>query len=170
MIDRNLARQTISIEVDPGLRFVNASNVVATQRLIVLDEAADELIEALEWYEGQRFVHGQQFQSAIDEAMGRLTRIGSEPSGRFVFWVQPCESRRMRLDLSHRITIVDPLTTVRTLVVLQSGNPVCFSFEGSVQGAANLFDLMAAAGRTHCDPKHSRFSRYSALLDDTRKP
>jgi hypothetical protein len=51
---------------------VNASNVVATQRLIVLDEAADELIEAQEWYEGQRFGVGQEFRSAIDEAMGRL--------------------------------------------------------------------------------------------------
>jgi hypothetical protein len=149
---------------------VNASNVVATQRPIVLDEAADELIEALEWYERQRFGLGHEFRSAIDEAMGRLlTWIGSEFSGRLALRPQPCESRRMSLDLSHRITIIDPLTTVRTFVVLQSGNLVCLPFEGSVQGAANLFDLVAAAGRTHCNLKHCRISRYSALLNDARK-
>lgn len=43
-----------------------------SQRVIVLDEAEDELIEAQKWYEIQRSGLGQEFRSAIDEAMGRL--------------------------------------------------------------------------------------------------
>ena len=41
-------------------------------RIIVLDEAEDELIEAQKWYETQRSGLGQEFRNAIDEAMERL--------------------------------------------------------------------------------------------------
>jgi len=45
-----------------------------SQRLIVLDEAEDELIEAEKWYERQRLGLGREFRSAIDEAMERLLK------------------------------------------------------------------------------------------------
>jgi len=45
-----------------------------SQRVIVLDEAEDELIEAQKWYETQRSGLGQEFRSAIDEAMERLLK------------------------------------------------------------------------------------------------
>ena len=45
-----------------------------SQRVIVLDEAEDELIEAQEWYETQHSGLGQEFRSAIDEAMERLIK------------------------------------------------------------------------------------------------
>lgn len=43
-----------------------------SQRLIVLDEAEDELIEAEKWYERQRPGLGGEFRTAIDEGMERL--------------------------------------------------------------------------------------------------
>lgn len=43
-----------------------------SQRLIVLDEAEEELIEAEKWYERQRAGLGQEFRIAIDEGMDRL--------------------------------------------------------------------------------------------------
>jgi hypothetical protein len=43
-----------------------------SQHVIVLDEAEDELIEAQNWYETQRSGLGQEFRSAIEEAMERL--------------------------------------------------------------------------------------------------
>ena len=43
-----------------------------SQRVIVLDEAEDELIQAQEWYETQRSGLGREFRSAIDEAIERL--------------------------------------------------------------------------------------------------
>ena len=43
-----------------------------SQHIIVLDVAEDELIEAQNWYEAQRSGLGQEFRSAIDEAMERL--------------------------------------------------------------------------------------------------
>ena len=45
-----------------------------SQRIIVLDEAEDELIEAQKWYETQRSGLGQEFRSAIDEAINRLLK------------------------------------------------------------------------------------------------
>jgi hypothetical protein len=45
-----------------------------SQRVIVLDEAEDELIEAQNWYETQRSGLGQEFRSAIEEAMERLLK------------------------------------------------------------------------------------------------
>lgn len=45
-----------------------------SQRVLVLDEAEDELIEAEKWYEKQRLGLGQEFRSAIQEAMERLVR------------------------------------------------------------------------------------------------
>jgi hypothetical protein len=49
-----------------------------SQRLIVLDEAEEELIEAEKWYERQRAGLGQEFRTAIDEAMERLLK-GAAP-------------------------------------------------------------------------------------------
>jgi hypothetical protein len=43
-----------------------------SHRIIVLDEAEDELIAAQRWYETQRAGLGQEFRKAIDEAMDRL--------------------------------------------------------------------------------------------------
>jgi toxin ParE1/3/4 len=45
-----------------------------SQHVIVLDEAEDELIEAQNWYETQRSGLGQDFRSAIEEAMERLLK------------------------------------------------------------------------------------------------
>jgi toxin ParE1/3/4 len=45
-----------------------------SQRVIVLNEAEDELIEAEKWYERQRPGLGQEFRAAIDEAMERLLK------------------------------------------------------------------------------------------------
>ena len=45
-----------------------------SQRLIVLDEAEDELIEAEKWYERQRPGLGREFRTAIDEGMERLVK------------------------------------------------------------------------------------------------
>lgn len=45
-----------------------------SQRLIVLDEAEDELIEAEKWYERQRPGLGREFRTAIDEGMERLLK------------------------------------------------------------------------------------------------
>ncbi len=45
-----------------------------SQRIIVLDEAEDELIEAEKWYDKQRVGLGREFRTAIDEAMQRLLR------------------------------------------------------------------------------------------------
>jgi hypothetical protein len=45
-----------------------------SQRLIVLDEAEEELIEAEKWYERQRAGLGQEFRLAIDEGMERLLK------------------------------------------------------------------------------------------------
>src|SRR3990167_6709607 len=45
-----------------------------SQRLIVLDEAEDELIEAEKWYERQRSGLGREFRTAIDEGMERLLK------------------------------------------------------------------------------------------------
>jgi len=44
-----------------------------SRRVIILDEAEDELIAAQKWYETQRLGLGQEFRSAINEAMERLT-------------------------------------------------------------------------------------------------
>jgi len=45
-----------------------------SHRVIVLDEAEDELLEAQKWYETQRSGLGLEFRSAIDEAMERLLK------------------------------------------------------------------------------------------------
>jgi len=45
-----------------------------SHRVIVLDEAEDELIAAEQWYETQRPGLGQEFRSAIDEAMERVLK------------------------------------------------------------------------------------------------
>lgn len=45
-----------------------------SQHVIVLDEAEDELIKAQKWYEAQCSGLGQEFRSAIDEAMERLLK------------------------------------------------------------------------------------------------
>ncbi len=45
-----------------------------SQRLIVLDEAEEELIEAEKWYERQRPALGREFRTAIDEGMERLLK------------------------------------------------------------------------------------------------
>ncbi len=45
-----------------------------SHRVIVLDEAEDELVAAQQWYETQRSGLGQEFRSAIDEAMERLLK------------------------------------------------------------------------------------------------
>ena len=45
-----------------------------SQRVIVLNEAEDELFEAQTWYESQRSGLGEEFRSAIDEAMARLLK------------------------------------------------------------------------------------------------
>ncbi len=66
------------------------------------------------------------------------------------------ESRRMRLDLAHCVVIVDLLTAVWTLVVLQVRNRVSLSLEASSPVTANLFDPAASAGRTRCNLKHCR--------------
>ena len=42
------------------------------RRVIVLDEAEDELTEAEKWYEAQRPGLGLEFRRTIDEAMERL--------------------------------------------------------------------------------------------------
>jgi plasmid stabilization system protein ParE len=43
-----------------------------SQRIIVLDDAEDELIAAERWYENRRPGLGREFRLAIDEAMERL--------------------------------------------------------------------------------------------------
>jgi len=61
-----------------------------SQRVIVLNEAEDELIEAQMWYDRQRSGLGKEFRSAIDEADGAscqgatccLTNRQSSPSHR----------------------------------------------------------------------------------------
>lgn len=68
--------------------------------------------------------------------------------------MRPFESWRMRLDPPHCIAIVDPLTAVWTLAVLQVRNRIFLTLEASSPVTANLFDLLAAAGRTRCDLKH----------------
>ena len=45
-----------------------------SQRLIVLDEAEEELIAAEKWYEKQRAGLGPEFRTAIDEGMERLVK------------------------------------------------------------------------------------------------
>ena len=45
-----------------------------SQRLIVLDEAEEELFEAQKWYETQRSGLGEEFRQAIDQAMERLLK------------------------------------------------------------------------------------------------
>ena len=45
-----------------------------SHRVIVLDKAEDELVAAQQWYETQRSGLGQEFRSAIDEAMERLLK------------------------------------------------------------------------------------------------
>lgn len=45
------------------------------RRVIVLDEAEDELVEAQEWYETQRRGLGEEFRGAIDEAMGSFHEV-----------------------------------------------------------------------------------------------
>ena len=45
-----------------------------SQRLIVLDEAEEELIEAERWYEKQLPGLGREFRTAIDEGMERLLK------------------------------------------------------------------------------------------------
>ena len=45
-----------------------------SRRLIVLDEAEDELIEAENWYERQRSGLGREFRAAIDDGMERLLK------------------------------------------------------------------------------------------------
>ena len=45
-----------------------------SQRLIVLDKAEEELIEAEKWYEKQRPGLGREFRTAIDEGMERLLK------------------------------------------------------------------------------------------------
>jgi len=45
-----------------------------SQRLIVLDEAEEELIEAENWYERQLPGLGRAFRTAIDEGMERLVK------------------------------------------------------------------------------------------------
>ncbi len=45
-----------------------------SQRLIVLDEAEEELIAAEKWYEKQRAGLGREFRTAIDEGMERLVK------------------------------------------------------------------------------------------------
>jgi toxin ParE1/3/4 len=45
-----------------------------SHRLIVLDEAEDELIEAQKWYDRQRSGLGDEFRGAIEEAMERLIK------------------------------------------------------------------------------------------------
>jgi hypothetical protein len=43
-------------------------------RIIVLEEAEDELIEAQKWYDRQRQGLGREFREAIDEAIQRLVK------------------------------------------------------------------------------------------------
>lgn len=45
-----------------------------SRRVIVLEEAEDELIEAQKWYDHQRSGLGEEFRNAIDEAMKRLIK------------------------------------------------------------------------------------------------
>jgi hypothetical protein len=45
-----------------------------TQRVIVLDDAEDELIEAQNWYDRQRPGLGNEFRTAIEEAIERLIK------------------------------------------------------------------------------------------------
>jgi len=45
-----------------------------SQRLIVLDEAEEELIEAEKWYERQRPGLGREFRITIDEGMEHLLK------------------------------------------------------------------------------------------------
>ena len=45
-----------------------------SQRIVVLDEAEDELIAAENWYERQRPGLGREFRTAIDEGMERLLK------------------------------------------------------------------------------------------------
>ncbi|MBI4524480.1 MAG: type II toxin-antitoxin system RelE/ParE family toxin [Deltaproteobacteria bacterium] len=54
-----------------------------SHRVIVLDEAEDELIAAQEWYETQRAGLGREFRNAIDEAMERLLKapLAASPVG-----------------------------------------------------------------------------------------
>lgn len=42
------------------------------KKIIVLDQAEEELFEAEDWYESQKEGLGPAFRSAIDEAMGLL--------------------------------------------------------------------------------------------------
>lgn len=46
-----------------------------SQRLIVLDKAEDELIEAEKWYEKQRAGLGREFRTSIDECMERVVKV-----------------------------------------------------------------------------------------------
>ena len=65
-----------------------------SQRLIVLDEAEDELIEAEKWYERQRLGLGREFRTAIDEGMERLLKAPLPPlqSSTFPHSLVPGES------------------------------------------------------------------------------
>jgi toxin ParE1/3/4 len=66
-----------------------------SHRIIVLDEAEDELIAAQRWYENQRAGLGQEFRKAIDEAMDRLAEAPLTASPIFNPLTQPIETRRM---------------------------------------------------------------------------
>jgi plasmid stabilization system protein ParE len=48
-----------------------------SRRVIVLDDAEDELIEAQRWYEKQRTGLGEEFRIAIEEAVARLLKTPS---------------------------------------------------------------------------------------------
>jgi hypothetical protein len=66
-----------------------------SHRIIVLDEAEDELIAAQRWYETQRAGLGQEFRKAIDEAMDRLAEAPLTASPIVNPLTQPIETRRM---------------------------------------------------------------------------
>ena len=63
----------------------------------------------------------------------------------------------MRLDLPHRVAIIDLLPAVWTLVILQVTNRVSLPLEASGPVAADLSDFAAAARRTGGDFEHSHF-------------
>ena len=80
-----------------------------SHRIIVLDEAEDELIAAQRWYENQRAGLGQEFRKAIDEAMDRLAEAPLTASPIF----NPSTTIETRRMLVKQVSVFDHLCRIQ---------------------------------------------------------
>src|SRR3989442_6747822 len=87
-----------------------------------------------------------------------MLRILVRTSGGPAFLMHTCEGRRMRLDLSHCIAVVDLLTAGWTRVVFQVGHSISLTLVDPSPATANSFDPFAAAGRTRLDLERCHLS------------